>query len=145
MKLKEKTLEYFEEKLDVRHFVSMHKHLALLLWLLLDKKQLLLLRIHRYNAVSLKEKNKDADKISSSSSDSSDLAELNDVPALKLGGLPKPKKLQKTLKKLEGHQVTNNLDRKLLMGIFEKPSKRGRQQKYKVGDKSAAKGAIPIF
>ena len=37
-KLKERSLELFEDQLDVRSFVSVKKNLTLLIWLLLSKE-----------------------------------------------------------------------------------------------------------
>ena len=41
-RLKEKALESFDQNLDVRSFASVNSNLALLIWLLLNKEQILL-------------------------------------------------------------------------------------------------------
>ena len=51
-RMREKISEHFDDKLDIRSFVSVHTNLALLLSLLLNKEQLLLFKMNRAHTVS---------------------------------------------------------------------------------------------
>ena len=51
-RIREKISEHFDDKLDIRSFVSVHTNLALLLGLMLNKEQLLLLKMNKAHTVS---------------------------------------------------------------------------------------------
>lgn len=51
MRVQSASVEHFEGHLDIRKFVSAQTNLALLIWLLLSKKQMLLFKYHDYRAI----------------------------------------------------------------------------------------------
>ena len=110
-RLKKKTTELFENQLDIRSFVSVQKNLALLIWLMLTKEQRLLFWNHSGRVVTTKKH---------SPTTSSDFELSDDVPKLKLGSMLKPKKASKALQQLNGYSILSEIDKKLLLGVFEK-------------------------
>ena len=51
-RIREKISSRFDDKLDIRSFVSVHTSLALLLGLMLTKEQLLLFKVNRVHTIS---------------------------------------------------------------------------------------------
>ena len=105
-------VEDFEEHLDIRNFVGVHKKLSLALWMLFTKDQMLLFSHHRELAVQ-------------SGSDTptrkgEKLHVTSKPPVMNLSANKgDSKKTKKALKNLLGFQVETTLDRQLLMGIFD--------------------------
>ena len=121
--VRKKTLAKLAECLDIRSFFGVHMNLNLLIWLLLSQEQTLLF-LHNHNRVVTEYADKEKSKYSTKKGTANDFQTqklLPEVSEVMLTSMLKPKKAQKAFSKLIGHPVNNEIDKKLLFGIFDWP------------------------
>ena len=112
----------------MRSFASVNSNLALLIWLLLNKEQMLLFWHHKARAVDAP--NEYNEKSTSKSEDESSSSEIKqEIPKLdSLASMTKSQDIEKVFGNLIGYQVTSQLDQKLIQGVIKDPS----QNKHKL-------------
>ena len=130
MRLKNYAIEQLDARLDIRHFFNISKNLQLLLWLMLNKQQLIMFQSNHSHALKLSKKDQSSDD-SDSSCTTADRYH-HKLPTLEPLGLQSKKKTRKAIQSLNGYQVGSELDQKLLMGMFDQPRQKKSFKKYLV-------------
>ena len=111
----------------MRSFASVNSNLSLLIWLLLNKEQMLLFWHHKARAVDVP--NEESEKNTLKSEDESSSSEIkHEIPKLdSLASMTKSQDIEKVFGSLIGYQVTSQLDQKLIQGVMKDPSKNKRK------------------
>ena len=116
--LQSRTVEMFDGHLDIRSFVSVHMNLAQLIWLLLSKEQRILFNHHRERSITQFKWRKDQSSSDSSDTAAEEASDSQKVPSL---GLANSVPSKRAFSKLLGFSVKSEIDKKLLLGIFDTP------------------------
>ena len=124
MRLQQRQFESFESQLDIRNLVGMQTNLKLLLDILLNREQLILFRNqHERTAVfkDMSSSDDQQDTVQSAKNDSDDEDEIGQERPPKSAKRSKKKKGAKfdDFTVLRGYHIGNDIDRRLLKGMFE--------------------------
>ena len=126
-KLKEKVWERFDNQLDIRTFVKMQIDLAILSMVLLNEQQYILFSHHRQRSIN-------------QGLDTNDECEEDEMFSMRLSSMSESRKIMKQrnskkqlnqdssdINELLGFQVNSPIDLQLLMGLFNKSSRKAQK------------------
>lgn len=148
MRLQKRAIERFENQLDIRKLVSTQVDVNILLNILFNQKQMFLFR-HQHERVfaQLATTNKEDQQTVTESENEIDKSAF----AQNLVTSKTMRSYQKEINQLEGFKVESNVDRNLVLGLYQKPvtydlpasSTQHRPVNFAKASSSSSKNPVP--